>query len=128
MTEIENTPPCPECSTHKKQLKTCNNADCKHQWYGCPGCFDIYYSGGCPQCNSIYLTVNEMKEVQKPINAAIYKSKNCYDKPHPNDKIMCELCGVGYTRSNYPKHKITRKHKMCAEMNQKMMKLLLNSK
>ena len=81
-----------------------------------------------PQKPIIHMTVNEMKEVQKPINAAIYKSKNCYDKPHPNDKIMCELCGVGYTRSNYPKHKITRKHKMCAEMNQKMMKLLLNSK
>ncbi|AEY99244.1 zinc finger C2H2-type domain-containing protein [Megavirus courdo7] len=47
------------------------------------------------------------------------------DKAKPNDKLICNICGGGYTRANISKHKKTQKHQIFEQMNDKVRKSII---
>lgn len=45
-------------------------------------------------------------------------------KKHWSDRIVCDVCGVTYTRSAVSGHKGTKKHQIYANTNKKLLKLM----
>jgi len=90
-------------------------------------------------------SAEELKYLESPIGKIIYNtSVEENEKPIPNntnipkecigtvyknwyDKVTCNVCGAVTVRSNQSQHKHTKKHKVYADMNEKIRKLLLNN-
>jgi hypothetical protein len=74
---------------------------------------------------------DELRYVQKPIGKAIYKNaigrpkKKEEDKAHPNDRLICDVCGNKFIRAHRSKHKKTKVHQAYEKMNKKIQKLLI---
>jgi len=48
-------------------------------------------------------------------------------KCHPKDKLECQICGSIYTRSGSAKHKKSKLHKKCEDINNKLIKAILKN-
>lgn len=94
--------------------------------------------------NIIDYDINELNYIRKPIGKAIY-NKACEDKKEldktiqqdeiklkktkkwdPNEKVICELCGNRYTKSNKAVHETTKIHIAYKNINDKFRLLLLS--
>nr|AVL93337.1 C2H2 zinc finger protein [Moumouvirus australiensis transpoviron] len=64
--------------------------------------------------------VNKQRKKGRP-------KKNINEKAKPNDKIICNICGGSYTRSNITKHKNTQKHQIFETMNDKIRRVMLKN-
>nr|AEY99263.1 zinc finger C2H2-type domain-containing protein [Moumouvirus Monve] len=53
--------------------------------------------------------------------------KNINEKAKPKDKLICDICGGSYTRSNVSKHKNTQKHQIFESMNDKIRMIMLKN-
>lgn len=71
-----------------------------------------------------------IKYLVKPIGKAMLKNKGRpikdeKDKCNYKDKILCDICGKEYVRSNSTNHKKTNYHKIHLELNKKLINILL---
>jgi len=48
------------------------------------------------------------------------------DKAKPRDRIICDICGGSFTRTNRTRHNNTKLHKAYEKMNKTVRKILLN--
>jgi hypothetical protein len=91
---------------------------------------------------------DELEYLEIPIGKALYKHqkndtieeqdeitkiprgrprKNPDKLADPNDKIICDICGKTYTRSNKTAHVRTQRHKIYTSVNEKLRKLLIDN-
>lgn len=75
----------------------------------------------------INMSLDELKEVQRPVGKAIYINKEVHIKRW-QQKIKCEICGQEYMYSNKSNHDKTKIHKILKKANDNMRKLILNEK
>jgi hypothetical protein len=47
-----------------------------------------------------------------------------YPEKNPSDRLKCEICGTIFSRSNRFNHRQTKKHKIYAEINSKLLKIM----
>jgi hypothetical protein len=88
------------------------------------------------------LSYKDMKRLQTPVGKAIYQSsfnktqeekklgrprKNNDEKAKPTDRIQCDICGNIFSRCHRAAHKKTKVHQAYEQMNQKLVKLLLDT-
>jgi len=70
-----------------------------------------------------------LKYAQRPIGQALRRGRPRMadeEKGQPNDRVICDLCGGKFTRSNRSSHKKTEKHKLYEKVNKKMAKLIFD--
>lgn len=73
-----------------------------------------------------------IRYLEKPIGKAIYKNaigrpkKRDEDKANYYDRIVCDSCGIEYTRAHRSAHRKTKVHQAYEKMNNKMKKFLVN--
>lgn len=76
--------------------------------------------------------IDEMSYIRKPVGKAIYTTALEYkqepkkDRYNRSEKVLCDLCGKYYTRSNKCHHNKTRYHLAYKSINDKFKQLLLN--
>lgn len=84
----------------------------------------------------IKMQAGEIIELTNPLKKAVYKKDiNSIEKPKRiigvrtprNTKMICEICGNSYTRSNKSNHEKTSLHKAMAKANQTLKKAILGN-
>jgi hypothetical protein len=75
--------------------------------------------------------LDELQYIQKPIGKSIYRHANEERKKRKNkyisdERIICDLCGKDYRRSNKSFHEKTHYHLTYKLVNDKFKKLILN--
>lgn len=88
--------------------------------------------------NSIpLLSKEELKYIQTPVGKAIYENTTrSVGRPRmdddkkckPSDRIICEICGKKFVRSNRTGHNKTEYHNAFKNMNDKLRIILLDDK
>jgi|SRR5271154_1709771 len=86
------------------------------------------------------LKYKDIKRLQTPVGKAIYEASKCDDKrplgrprkdesekAKPTDRIQCEICGNIFSRCHRSAHRKTKIHQAYENMNQKLIKLLLDT-
>jgi hypothetical protein len=74
---------------------------------------------------------DELNYIGKPIGKSIYKSALDNKKPvkkkyNGSDRVICDLCGNEYRKSNKSIHVKTRIHQTYKQINDKLKNLILN--
>lgn len=75
--------------------------------------------------------IDEIGYIKKPVGGSIYKTA-IENKPKgkrkyiSHERILCDLCGKDYRRSNKTQHEKTQYHLTYKNVNDKFKQLLLN--
>ena len=73
--------------------------------------------------------VETLKYAKKPIGKALLRGRKKLpidDKAKPTDKIVCDVCGKTFVRSNRAWHKRTEIHRTYEKLGDNVKKMLLN--